>query len=181
MKFSRLQIPDLIHIEPQVHLDVRGYFTETFRQDKLENFLGRPLTFLQDNESESSQGVFRGLHYQLPPYAQTKLVRVVSGTILDIAVDIRKNSPTFGQHVQTELSAKRQNQLFVPQGFAHGFVVLSPTAKICYKVDNYYHPEADRSLNVSDPALDLNLPVEDWIRSVKDINAPMLHQADLFE
>lgn len=181
MKFSRLKIPDLIAIEPKVHPDDRGYFTETFRQDRLEEFLGSLLTFVQDNESESTQKVFRGLHYQLPPYAQTKLIRVVSGTILDIALDIRKSSPTFGQHIQIELSAEKQNQLLVPHGFAHGFVVLSPSAKICYKVDNYYHPEADRSLNVADPALEINLPVQDWIRSTKDLNAPLLHQADLFE
>ena len=122
MNFIRTNIPDVIIIEPTVHGDHRGYFVETFRADKLEAFLGYKLNFGQDNESKSSKGVLRGLHYQLPPHAQTKLVRVISGRVLDVAVDIRKNSPTFGQHVAVELTADNKRQMLVPRGFAHGFV-----------------------------------------------------------
>lgn len=181
MKLTRLQIPELILITPDIHSDSRGYFTETYRQDKLDQFTASRVHFIQDNESESIQGVFRGLHYQLPPHAQTKLIRVVSGTVLDIVLDIRKSSPSFGKHVQIELSAENRKQLFIPKGFAHGFVVLSKKATICYKVDNYYHPDSDRTINGADPALNLTIPVHDWKRSPKDSNAPLLHQADLFE
>lgn len=180
MKFSRLAIPEIVYIQPAIHRDDRGYFTETFRQDQLDTFLGAPLHFVQDNESESTQGVFRGLHYQLPPYPQAKLIRVVQGRILDIALDIRKNSPTFGQHIQVELSAEQQNQLWVPHGFAHGFWVLSKTAKICYKVDNYYDRASDRAINVNDPALKIDLDLSQMIRSEKDLQAPYLNQAETF-
>ena len=129
MTFTRTAIPDVLIIEPKVHGDSRGYFVETFRQDKLEEFLGYQINFCQDNESKSSKGVLRGLHYQLPPHAQTKLVRVISGRVLDVAVDIRKNAPTFGQHVAVELSGENKKQLLVPRGFAHGFVVLEDDVK----------------------------------------------------
>jgi len=144
MNFCRTDIDDVILIEPTVFGDDRGYFVETFRKDKFEEFLGHPVDFCQDNESKSKKGVLRGLHYQLPPFAQSKLVRVVSGSILDIAVDIRVGSPTFGKHVAVRLDDKDKKQLFIPRGFAHGFVVLSDEAVFAYKVDNFYAPECDR-------------------------------------
>ena len=143
MKFVVQSIPDVILIEPKVYGDERGYFVETFRQDKFEQAIGYEVNFVQDNESKSSQGVLRGLHFQLPPYAQSKLVRVIEGKVQDVAVDLRQHSPTFGQHVATELSAQNKHELFIPRGFAHGFVVLSDTAIFVYKVDNYYEPECD--------------------------------------
>ena len=133
MTFTRTAISDVIMIDPVIHGDERGYFVETFRQDKLEEFLGFKVSFVQDNESKSTQGVLRGLHYQLPPHAQTKLVRVIEGSVLDVAVDIRKGSPSFGKHVAVELTSENKRQLFVPRGFAHGFVVLSESATFAYK------------------------------------------------
>ena len=138
MKFIPQSIADVILIEPTMHGDDRGYFIETFRQDLLEEAIGYQVNFVQDNESKSTKGVLRGLHYQLPPYTQAKLVRVIEGNVLDVAVDIRKSSPTFGQHVAVELTAESKHQLFIPHGFAHGFVTLSKTAIFSYKVDNYY-------------------------------------------
>jgi len=184
MKFSRTAIADVIIIEPKVHGDERGYFVETFRQDKLNEFLGFNVNFCQDNESKSSKGVLRGLHYQLPPYAQTKLVRVIQGKVLDVAVDIRKNSPTFGEHVAVELSSENKRQLFVPRGFAHGFVVLENDTVFAYKVDNYYSPECDRGIDFDDKDLNIN-----WILkkaklnlSAKDKVQPKLNETnDLFE
>jgi dTDP-4-dehydrorhamnose 3,5-epimerase len=184
MNFIRTQIPDVIIIEPQVHGDDRGYFVETFRQDKLEEFLGYKINFCQDNESKSSKGVLRGLHYQLHPAAQTKLVRVIQGRVLDVAVDIRKNSPTFGKHVAVELSSENKRQMLVPRGFAHGFVVLEDDTVFAYKVDNYYSPENDRGIAFDDE--DLNI---DWILnhdelnlSLKDTKQPLLKDTnDLFE
>jgi dTDP-4-dehydrorhamnose 3,5-epimerase len=146
MECTRLAIPDVILCEPQVIGDDRGYFTETFRQDKLEDFLGYKIKFCQDNESKSFYGVLRGLHYQLSPHAQTKLVRVITGSVLDVAVDIRKGSPSFGKHVVAELTGENKKQLLVPRGFAHGFVALSEEATFAYKVDNYYSPECDRGI-----------------------------------
>jgi len=146
MKFIRTEIPDVVIIEPKVHGDERGYFIETFRQDKLETFLGFKVNFCQDNESKSSKGVLRGLHYQLSPASQSKLVRVISGSVLDVAVDIRKGSPTFGKHVAVELSEENKRQMFVPRGFAHGFVVLEDNTVFAYKVDNYYSPQNDRGM-----------------------------------
>jgi len=184
MNFIRTEIEDVVIIEPQVHGDERGYFMETFREDKLEEFLGYKIDFCQDNESKSSKGVLRGLHYQLAPYAQTKLVRVIQGRVLDIAVDIRKNSPTFGKHVAVELSSKNKKQLLVPRGFAHAFVVLEDNTIFSYKVDNYYNPECDRGIAFNDEALDI-----DWILntnelnlSTKDKNQPKLSETkELFE
>ena len=137
MKFKRLQIPDIILCEPIVHKDNRGYFTEFFRKDKLEKYLGYKINFCQANESKSSYGVLRGLHYQINPYAQTKLVKVVSGKILDVVVDLRKDSSTFGKHISVELSAENKKSLFIPKGFAHGFLVLSEYATVNYKLDKY--------------------------------------------
>lgn len=165
MKFTRTKIEDVVIIEPQVHGDDRGYFVETFRQDKLEEFLGYKINFCQDNESKSSRGVLRGLHYQLAPSAQTKLVRVIQGKVLDVAVDIRKGSPTFGQYVSVELTSENKKQLLVPRGFAHGFVVLEDNTIFAYKVDNYYSPENDRGILFSD--IDLGI---DWILEHEELN-----------
>ncbi len=184
MNFIRTNIPDVIIIEPTVHGDHRGYFVETFRADKLETFLGYKLNFGQDNESKSSKGVLRGLHYQLAPHAQTKLVRVISGRVLDVAVDIRRNSPTFGQHVAVELTADNKRQLLVPRGFAHGFVVLEDDTIFAYKVDNYYSPQCDRGIAFNDPALNIDWIVksEELKLSAKDTTQPKLNETnDLFE
>lgn len=184
MQFTRTNIPDVIIIEPKVHGDSRGYFVETFRQDKLEEFLGYKINFCQDNESKSSKGVLRGLHYQLPPHAQTKLVRVIEGTVLDVAVDIRKNSPTFGQHIAVELSGENKKQLLIPRGFAHGFVVLSDTCTFAYKVDNYYSPECDRGIAFNDVDLAINWQIshDELQLSAKDTTQLKFKDTtDLFE
>lgn len=184
MNFVRTEIPDVIIIEPQVHGDSRGYFVETFRADKLEEFLGYKINFCQDNESKSSKGVLRGLHYQLHPAAQTKLVRVIQGRVLDVAVDIRKNSPTFGQHVAVELSSENKKQMLVPRGFAHGFVVLEDDTIFAYKVDNYYSPENDRGIAFNDESLNINwmLNHDELNLSSKDTKQPLLKDTDdLFE
>ncbi len=183
MKFIRTAIPDVIMIEPLVHGDERGYFVETFRADTFEAFLGFKVNFCQDNESKSSQGVLRGLHYQLPPHAQSKLVRVIEGSVLDVAVDIRKGSPTFGEHVVVELTAENKRQLFVPRGFAHGFVVLSKTAIFAYKVDNFYSPECDRGIAFDDPSIGIDWKLDKSLLqlSQKDTTQPLLSQAELFD
>lgn len=183
MKFIRTEIPDVILCKPNVFNDERGYFFETFKKDSLENFLGERIYFCQDNESKSSKGVLRGLHYQLPPFAQTKLVRIIKGRVLDFAVDIRKNSPTFGKHVVAELSEENKNQLFVPAGFAHGYIVLSDEAIFSYKVDNYYHKESERGILYSDEFLNIDwkFPKKDLIISEKDKLQPTINSADLFE
>ena len=182
MNFTRLKIPDVILCEPEVFGDARGYFAETFRQDKLDAFLGFNINFCQDNESKSSFGVLRGLHYQLAPYAQTKLVRVIQGSVLDVAVDIRQGSPTFGQHIAVELTAENKKQLLVPRGFAHGFVVLSKEATFAYKVDNYYAPECDRGIAFDDAALaiDWQLKASDLQLSLKDTQQPLFKDAAYF-
>ncbi len=182
MKFTRTAIPDVIIIEPQLFGDERGYFTETFRTDKLEVFLGYKINFCQDNESKSSYGVLRGLHYQLPPYAQTKLVRVIKGRVLDVAVDIRKGSHTFGQHVAVELTEDNKKQLLVPRGFAHGFIVLSEDAIFAYKVDNYYNFESERGLAFDDKAIGIDWKVkkEALQLSPKDIKQPLFEDAEYF-
>ena len=184
MKLQRTFLEDVIVIEPQVHGDSRGYFMETFRQDKLEEFLGHKLNFCQDNESKSSKGVLRGLHYQLHPAAQTKLVRVIQGSVLDVAVDIRIGSPTFGEHFTVELSEKNKKQLLIPRGFAHGFVVLEENTIFAYKVDNYYSPQNDRGIAFDDMNLNINwvLNREELKLSDKDTKQPKLHETnDLFE
>ena len=182
MKFTRLNISDVILCEPQVFGDERGYFAETFRQDKLDAFLGYNINFCQDNESKSSYGVLRGLHYQLAPHAQTKLVRVIKGAVLDVAVDIRKGSPTFGQHVAVELTVENKKQLLVPRGFAHGFVVLSKEAIFAYKVDNYYAPECDRGIAFNDDSLCIDWKINpDLLQlSPKDVKQPLFKDADYF-
>jgi len=174
MQFIPQTIADVILIKPKVHGDERGYFIETFRQDKFEAALGYAVNFVQDNESKSTKGVLRGLHYQLAPHAQSKLVRVIEGSVLDVAVDIRSGSPTYGQYVAVELSAENKHQLFIPRGFAHGFLVLSETAIFAYKVDNYYSPECDRGLafDDSDLAIDWHLPADSLQLSEKDTKQP---------
>lgn len=176
MKFTPQAIPDVILFEPKVHGDQRGYFAETFRQDVFDQATGYKVDFIQDNESSSSRGVLRGLHFQLAPHAQSKLVRVIKGAVLDVAVDIRQGSPTFGQHVAVELTEENKHQLFVPRGFAHGFVVLSEQAIFAYKVDNYYSPECDRGLawNDSDLNIDWQVPEQDIKLSDKDTRQPTL-------
>lgn len=184
MKFTRTKIPEVVIVEPAIHGDERGYFVETFRQDKLEEFLGYKINFCQDNESKSSKGVLRGLHYQLHPCAQTKLVRVIQGRVLDVAVDIRKESPTFGQHVSVELSGENKKQLLVPRGFAHAFVVLEDDTIFAYKVDNYYSPENDRGIAFDDSSLHIDwiLSHEELKLSDKDTQQPKLHETnDLFD
>ena len=182
MNFKRLAVPDVILCEPQVFGDERGYFSETFRQDKLNDFLGFKINFCQDNESKSSFGVLRGLHYQLAPHAQTKLVRVIQGSVLDVAVDIRKGSPTFGQHVVVELTAENKKQLLVPRGFAHGFVVLSKEAIFAYKVDNYYSPECDRGISFDDKSLGIDWKIkhEQLQLSSKDLKQLLFKDATYF-
>ncbi len=182
MTFKRTKIEDVVIIEPKVHGDERGYFVETFRQDKLEDFLGFKVKFCQDNESKSSKGVLRGLHYQLAPAAQTKLVRVIKGRVLDVAVDIRKGSPTFGEYVSVELSEENKKQLFVPRGFAHAFVVLEDDTIFAYKVDNYYSPENDRGIAFNDPAIGVEWGIDTALLQLsdKDTKQPLLADADLF-
>lgn len=170
MKCFPLKIPDVILIEPNIHSDSRGYFVETYRKEVLEKTLGYKISFLQDNESKSSRGVLRGLHYQIPPYEQSKLVRVIIGRILDVAVDIRNNSPTFGMHVAVELNELNKKQLFIPKGFAHGFLVLSDFALVNYKIDSYYSKEYERGIAYNDEklAIDWKLEPNNLLISDKD-------------
>jgi dTDP-4-dehydrorhamnose 3,5-epimerase len=183
MKFSKTNIPDVILCEPTVFNDERGYFFESFNQEVFEKHLGKPVHFCQDNEAKSTKGVLRGLHYQLPPFAQSKLVRVISGKVLDIAVDIRKGSATFGQYVALELSGENMLQVFIPAGFAHGYVVLSDEAVFSYKVDNYYSKSHERGIIFNDQELqiDWKLAQNELIISEKDKIQPTFNKADLFE
>lgn len=169
-------IPDVLLVEPKVLGDDRGYFMETFRQDFFLKATGYPVVFIQDNESRSTKGVLRGLHYQLAPAAQSKLVRVIQGEVFDVAVDIRKGSPTYGKYVGVVLSGENKKQLFIPRGFAHGFVVLSDEAIFSYKVDNYYSPENDCGIAFDDPDINIDwqLPLEHLKLSHKDMCQPKL-------
>jgi len=170
-------------LKPNVHLDERGSFMESFNEREAEKALGRKIAFCQDNLTYSKKGVLRGLHYQLPPFSQTKLVSVIQGSVLDVVVDIRKGSPTFGYHFSCELSAENQLQLFIPRGFAHGFVTLSGTSIFMYKVDQFYNFESEGSITPNDPALgiDWQIPESDWIQSEKDKKHPTLADASLFD
>jgi len=177
MKFIPQSIPDVLLIELIVHRDERGYLVETFRQDMLDQILGYKVNFIQDNESKSIfRGILRGLHYQSPPYTQSKLVRVIKGKVLDVAVDIRINSPTFGKHVSVELSEDDNKQLFLPRGFAHGFSVLSDGAIFSYKVDEYFSAEHTEGIayNDKDIAIDWGLSETDIKLSIQDQNNPNL-------
>lgn len=185
MEIIKTKLDGVLIIEPKIFQDARGYFFESFSQrefdEKVSPVLGHTVTFVQDNESMSSYGVMRGLHYQKMPYTQSKLVRVVKGSVLDVAVDIRKGSPTFGQHVAVELTEENHRQFFVPRGFAHGFAVLSETAIFQYKCDNFYHPEADAGINIKDEslAIDWRIPVEDALLSEKDLKHACLKDSVL--
>jgi len=171
VKFVPQTIPDILLIEPVIYTDERGYFMETFKQKLLDEALGYQVNFIQDNESKStSKGLLRGLHYQLPPYTQNKLVRVIKGKVLDVVVDIRRNSLTFGKHVSVVLSGKNKKQLFIPGGFAHGFIVLSEEAIFAYKVDAYYSPEHEEGIAYNDKGLNI-----DWYFLEEDI---ILSKAD---
>ncbi|MDT8418623.1 MAG: dTDP-4-dehydrorhamnose 3,5-epimerase [Lutibacter sp.] len=183
MNFSKTKIPDVILCEPTIFKDERGYFFESFNQKVFEKHLGKTIYFCQDNEAKSTKGVLRGLHYQLPPYAQSKLVRVISGKVLDIAVDIRRSSATFGKYVAIELSGENKHQLFVPAGFAHGYVVLSDEAVFSYKVDKYYHKASEKGIIFNDAALqiDWKLPLNELIISEKDKIQPAFNKSELFE
>ena len=183
MEVIKTAIEGLVIIEPKVFKDARGYFFESFSQREFEEKV-RKINFVQDNESMSSYGVMRGLHFQRPPFTQSKLVRCVKGKVLDVAVDIRKGSPTYGQHVAVELSEDNHRQLFVPRGFAHGFSVLSDEAIFQYKCDNLYAPHAEGAIAWNDPeiGIDWQLPAEDVLLSAKDAAHPMLKYAeDLFD
>lgn len=183
MKFIRCRISDVILMEPKMFGDERGYFIETFREDKLKEFLGYKINFCQDNESKSKKGVLRGLHYQLPPFAQTKLVRVIQGKVLDVAVDIRKGSPTFGKYVAVELSGDNKRQLLIPKGFAHGFVTLEDDTIFNYKVDNYYSPECERGIKFDDESIGIDwlLSQKEIVLSKKDKQGSPLNNAEVFE
>ena len=181
MNFTKTEIPDIWVIEPTVLGDSRGYFMEAFKRYEFEQFIG-VCDFLQDNESCSTKGVWRGFHFQLEPYAQSKLVRIIQGNVLDVAVDIRKGSPTFGKFVAVELSGENKRQLFIPKGFAHGFYVLSDNAVFTYKVDNHYMPDYERSICFSDPEIGIEskLPAgQAMIMSDKDRQAPFLRDTEI--
>jgi len=156
MIFERAEISDLVIIQPKLFKDEREYFSESYKDKELNNFLGYNVNFCQENESKSSYGVLRGLHYQVEPYAQAKLVRVIKGTVLDVAVDLRKDSKTYGKHISIVLSDKSKKQLFIPKGFAHGFLVLSKKAIFSYKVDNYYNKISERGIAFNDIDLNIN-------------------------
>lgn len=182
MNVIKTEIEGVVIIEPRVFGDERGYFFESFSQKQFEEEVSKT-TFIQDNESKSSYGVLRGLHFQKPPYCQSKLVRVVQGKVLDVAVDMRKGSPTFGKHVAVELSAENKRQFFVPRGFAHGFVVLSEEAIFQYKCDNYYAPESEGSVAWNDSTINIDWQInpKDVKLSGKDQMAPKLEEAWTFD
>ncbi len=186
MEVIKTAIDGVLIIEPRVFKDSRGYFFESFSKrefdEKVGAILGHTINFVQDNESMSSYGVMRGLHFQKMPYTQSKLVRCVKGAVLDVAVDIRKGSPTFGQHVAVELTEDNHRQFFIPRGFAHGFAVLSETAVFQYKCDEFYHPEADGGICIKDESLgiDWKIPVEKAVLSEKDMKHPCLKDAESF-
>lgn len=181
MKITRLAIPDVVLIEPKVFPDERGFFYESFNQLQFESAIGHAVTFVQDNHSRSPRGVLRGLHYQLPPKAQGKLVRVVAGEVFDVAVDIRKKSPTFGKWVHALLSAENKKQIWIPVGFAHGFYVLSEWAEFLYKATDYYVPEQQRCIRWDDPELAITWPIDaPPILSTKDAEGMSLANAEVF-
>jgi dTDP-4-dehydrorhamnose 3,5-epimerase len=182
MEFKKTAIEGVYIIEPRVFNDARGYFFEAWKQEEFNAHIGQ-VNFIQDNESKSSRGVLRGLHYQKGELSQAKLVRVIKGRVLDVAVDIRKSSPTFGQHVMVELSEDNKRQFFIPRGFAHGFLVLSDEAIFTYKVDNVYAPQAEAGIRWNDPALNIDWPIDpqEVLTSEKDLKQPLLSEAECFE
>lgn len=179
MKIIPTKIEGVVIIEPRLFQDDRGYFFESYSEKDFNREV-REIHFVQDNESKSSYGVMRGLHFQRPPFTQSKLVRCVKGAVLDVAVDIRKGSPTYGQHVAVELTEDNHRQFFIPSGFAHGFAVLSPEAVFQYKCDNFYHPEADGGISILDSSLgiDWRIPTDHAILSEKDTRHPLLKDFD---
>ena len=181
MEYIKTEIDGVWIIQPRVFNDARGYFFEAWKKEEFEEHIGK-VSFVQDNESKSSYGVLRGLHYQKGEFSQAKLVRVIKGCVLDVAVDIRKNSPTFGKHVMVELSDDNKRQFFIPRGFAHGFLVMSDEAIFTYKVDNAYAPQAEASIRFDDPDIAINWPIDskDVLTSAKDMEAKLLKEADLF-
>ncbi len=180
MEVIKTDIDGVLILEPRIFNDQRGYFFESYNHRAFCEAIGRDINFVQDNESMSTRGVMRGLHFQRPPFTQAKLVRCVVGRVLDVAVDIRKGSPTYGRHVAVELSAENHRQFFIPRGFAHGFAVLSPTAVFQYKCDNYYAPKADGGISIADPSLgiDWQLDPAGSILSPKDTAHPLLCDFD---
>lgn len=182
MEYKETAIKGVYVIEPRVFNDSRGYFMEAWKKAEFEEHIG-PVNFIQDNESKSSYGVLRGLHFQKGAASQAKLVRVIKGKVMDVAVDLRKSSPTFGQHVMVELSEENKRQFFIPRGFAHGFLVLSEEAIFTYKVDNPYAPQADSGVRWNDPQLGIEWPInpEDVKTSEKDLVQPLLKDADVFD
>lgn len=184
MNVIKTNIEGILILEPKVFNDARGYFFESFSQrefdEKVAPILGHTIRFVQDNESMSSYGVMRGLHFQRPPFTQSKLVRCVKGAVLDVAVDIRKGSPTFGQHIAVELTEDNHRQFFISKGFAHGFAVLSETAVFQYKCDEFYHPEADGGISIMDQSLGINwkIPTDQALLSEKDTKHQMLANFD---
>lgn len=179
MKIIKTDIDGVLILEPRVFEDARGYFFESYSKKVFDEEIGQ-IDFVQDNESCSSRGVMRGLHFQRPPFTQAKLVRCVRGCVLDVAVDIRKGSPTYGRHVAVELTAENHRQFFIPRGFAHGFAVLSDTAVFQYKCDNYYAPEADGGISIQDPDLGIDWRIDPMqaILSPKDMSHPLLKDFD---
>ena len=182
MEYKETAIEGVFIIEPKVFQDARGYFMEAWKQADFEEHIGK-VNFIQDNESKSSFGVLRGLHFQKGEYSQAKLVRVIKGRVLDVAVDMRKSSPTFGQHVMVELSEENKRQFFIPRGFAHGFLVLSDEAIFTYKVDNIYAPQAEAGIRWNDPDVGIQWPIdlEKVMTSEKDLKQPFLRDAEVFE
>ena len=182
MEYKKTEIAGVFIIEPRVFSDARGYFMESWKEAEFNEHVG-PVKFIQDNESKSSYGVLRGLHYQKGAWSQAKLVRVIKGRVLDVAVDIRKSSPTFGQHVMVELSEDNKRQSFIPRGFAHGFLVLSEEAIFTYKVDNPYMPSEEAGIRWNDPALAIEWPIDPVAvqTSEKDLKQPLLKEAELFD
>lgn len=179
MDFLPLELPEVIVVKPDVFSDDRGYFFESFQKEKFAAF-GIDKPFVQDNESKSQKGVLRGLHFQLPPYAQGKLVRVVKGSVLDVAVDIRKNSPTFGKWVSVTLSEENKWMCWIPEGFAHGFITLEDNTIFAYKCTNIYHKASEGSIRWNDPKLSINWGTEQPLLSEKDAEAPLLIHASTF-
>ncbi|AER32065.1 MULTISPECIES: dTDP-4-dehydrorhamnose 3,5-epimerase [Pantoea] len=177
MKVIETDIPDVLILEPQVYGDERGFFMESFNQKKFDEAVGRKVEFVQDNHSKSAKNVLRGLHYQIPPYSQGKLVRCVMGEVYDVAVDIREYSSSYGKWVGVHLSAENKRQLWIPEGFAHGFLVLSDSAEFLYKTTNYYHAESDRGLMWNDPDIGIEWPViSSPLLSNKDSNQPAFNK-----
>lgn len=182
MNYRETSVPGVYIIEPRVFNDARGYFFEAFKKEDFEAHVGK-VDFVQDNESKSVRGVLRGLHYQKGEFSQAKLVRVIKGKVMDVAVDLRRSSPTFGKHVAVELSDENKLQFFIPRGFAHGFLVLSDEAVFNYKVDNVYAPQAETGIRWNDPVLGIEWPIDadEVLTSEKDLKAPFFKDAEMFD